>query len=589
MTKIQSALVLLLIFCAKTINGQGAENVVSDKMLKLNGKRFVIENGRYGFKTVEECIANDTVFTNLSGTLFKPNEACWIKFEIDNRINEPLVIVFPLTVDVILYEKGNKDSLVLKHYHLPWEKNIFTNKAAVYLPTFNGSKTFYAKLYSELPVGTGFYIYPSIYFNKLEFKDHLFLGFLVGTYFFVSLLYVVLVFLFKNKMLIFGFLFTTFITLLNQYTNALLYRLFPVFISGIFNEVFIYSAATISILLFAYEFIKGDFKDLIFVKIYLWMAIIVKVVTVSIGIFTKNISFHSPWIDFFMLTPMVWLSFRNRNLFYGFLIIYLGYFYRSITFKNFFLHDLLTFQNTIPDLQTYFTGLLEIVALIFVSVNRYKSLLLEKNKITLQKLDIQTALVASQAENLKLQESLNSQLEIKVAEKTEELHLAYEKILKMNEQLHEDNSQLQKNLEFISKSKVLDPSVDYLGFCQLFSSDEICMRFLADLKWKNGFECKKCGYKKYYLIEEIPHARKCRICKTKESPMQNTLFEQVRFDLPKALYMVFHIYHHKNTNLNQLSEEMSLRRATLTSFNKKITDKMKHVKNAKSWVDIIAS
>jgi len=41
--------------------------------------------------------------------------------------------------------------------------------------------------------------------------------------------------------------------------------------------------------------------------------------------------------------------------------------------------------------------------------------------------------------------------------------------------------------------------VNSIKFHKVFSTDEDCYRYLADIKWSNTeYHCKKCGHTKYY-------------------------------------------------------------------------------------------
>ena len=53
----------------------------------------------------------------------------------------------------------------------------------------------------------------------------------------------------------------------------------------------------------------------------------------------------------------------------------------------------------------------------------------------------------------------------------------------------------------------------------------------AGLKWKSGFICRKCGHRHSCAVH-APHSRQCTSCRYVEPPTAQTLFHQVKFDLP---------------------------------------------------------
>src|SRR5660398_219502 len=76
-----------------------------------------------------------------------------------------------------------------------------------------------------------------------------------------------------------------------------------------------------------------------------------------------------------------------------------------------------------------------------------------------------------------------------------------------------------------------------LEFSDRFKSDEACKEYLAGIKWNDGFECRKCGHKKYQVRKDF--SRTCNVCSHQESATSNTLFHKVKFGVRKAFFIVF--------------------------------------------------
>lgn len=76
-----------------------------------------------------------------------------------------------------------------------------------------------------------------------------------------------------------------------------------------------------------------------------------------------------------------------------------------------------------------------------------------------------------------------------------------------------------------------------LEFSDRFKTDGGCKKYLAEIKWKAGFECVKCGHKKAQIRKD--YSRTCNICSHQESSTSNTLFHKVKFGVRKAFFITF--------------------------------------------------
>lgn len=70
-----------------------------------------------------------------------------------------------------------------------------------------------------------------------------------------------------------------------------------------------------------------------------------------------------------------------------------------------------------------------------------------------------------------------------------------------------------------------------LEFAERFQTDEICKKYLSEVKWEAGYTCRKCKHTKYQ--ERKDFSRTCNICNDTESPSANTLFHKVKFGMKK--------------------------------------------------------
>ena len=76
-------------------------------------------------------------------------------------------------------------------------------------------------------------------------------------------------------------------------------------------------------------------------------------------------------------------------------------------------------------------------------------------------------------------------------------------------------------------------------FQKQFHDTISCLEYLSQLKWKDGYACRKCGWQKF-TKGYIPFSKRCQRCHYDETPTAHTMFHKLKFSLPKAFYGVFH-------------------------------------------------
>lgn len=105
---------------------------------------------------------------------------------------------------------------------------------------------------------------------------------------------------------------------------------------------------------------------------------------------------------------------------------------------------------------------------------------------------------------------------------------------------------------------------------EMFRSDEKCLEFLAEIKWANGFVCKKCGNTNSCAGKE-PFSRRCTKCKSKETATNGTVFHGVKFPISKAFYIAYNICKGKESlSSYEFGRRLSLRQMTCWNFKTKI-------------------
>lgn len=115
---------------------------------------------------------------------------------------------------------------------------------------------------------------------------------------------------------------------------------------------------------------------------------------------------------------------------------------------------------------------------------------------------------------------------------------------------------------------------NFLKFSERFSDDLACKAYLADIKWVDGFMCKKCGHTKF--SERRDYTRTCNKCKRNESPSAHTAFHKVKFGLKKAFYISFEMVNSsKSMSASQIAKRYGITRKTAWLFMHKVRQAMK--------------
>ena len=78
-------------------------------------------------------------------------------------------------------------------------------------------------------------------------------------------------------------------------------------------------------------------------------------------------------------------------------------------------------------------------------------------------------------------------------------------------------------------SAIFKSELDDKKLKELFTSDEKCYEFLAELKWSEGFTCRKCGNSKLLLLEKLLIQDVAQNARQKNLLLQGPFFTTVNF------------------------------------------------------------
>ena len=230
-----------------------------------------------------------------------------------------------------------------------------------------------------------------------------------------------------------------------------------------------------------------------------------------------------------------------------------------------------------------------------ISLDRKEKEQTQANYITEldEKRALQEIIILELQEKEELKTLVNKELEHKVALRTTNLadanakleqHASY--LDKINSKLDYDNWLLKQEVKQEHNARILGTHSQYSAFLETFITEQDCHSLLFNIKWKSGFKCQKCGYKKSTLIQN-GQAHKCGKCTHIESSTASTLFHGIKFPIQKAFYILYATITHKpRPTAIKLAEETELRLATCSTFQLKVKKRFDELPTS-SWQELI--
>ncbi len=205
--------------------------------------------------------------------------------------------------------------------------------------------------------------------------------------------------------------------------------------------------------------------------------------------------------------------------------------------------------------------------------------------------------------NQRLKDSLNEELEERVRLKTKQLLSKSELIQQQNFHLEEanhrlaeqageiagmnallarDNVLLKQNVVKVTEARILSKEVDFKEFSAQYPDDMKCLKFLADMKWRDHYACRRCGHD-HYSSGRSPLSRRCTKCGYDESAIAFTILQNTRIPVTKAFYMIFLVYSSKGSiSSHKLSEILDIRQGTCWAYNTKIKRAMREKRKSET-------
>lgn len=113
-----------------------------------------------------------------------------------------------------------------------------------------------------------------------------------------------------------------------------------------------------------------------------------------------------------------------------------------------------------------------------------------------------------------------------------------------------------------------------LGFIKEFGTEEQCRLHLMDLKWGDGYACRKCGHDQHKKGKKWNHLR-CKSCGYDESCTAHTLFHKLKFPLTKAFTIVYQLSTmKKGMATTEIARQFDIHQETAWFFKRKVQQAM---------------
>ena len=112
-------------------------------------------------------------------------------------------------------------------------------------------------------------------------------------------------------------------------------------------------------------------------------------------------------------------------------------------------------------------------------------------------------------------------------------------------------------------------------FNRSFKNEEDCQQYLFNMKWKDGYRCRRCGClqcgkgkTRFYL--------RCKACGYDESVTAHTMFHKLKIPLLKAFGMAFRLaVSKKGMSTTELAREFAVNQKSSWLFKRKTQEAMK--------------
>ena len=528
-----------------------------------------------------------------------PKKEYWLRFDVNNLSDKNIMLSLSSHYNATIYFQNEKLEWIehsVFFYHNNLENNYNSTKNLLEISSTGIKTQYYLKIQTRVKSHLSIFILKPASVMHIESNLSFYIGILYG------FLYLILVYSFvlylknKEKIYILYFLNVLFVLCYVSLTTTNLGHYLYQFRSDYYiHTVFTVLFGITSLLSTRiYTNSKVEFPK---IDRLIFIFMILRVISFFLGIIFDIDAFNSMNIEAIGLGLSVYVSYLkyktgDKPSFYfmlaclvmGLTFVVRQNFNDKIVFFE-LLKPLFDF-STIPYFVYYYdniylTFIAFMIDVIFFSFGISERMRMERELLKKQ----QSNTISLQNEVIDLKDHYNFELENEVFNRTKDLKESYEELHSLHNILKIDNEKLNTNIKSINESRILVKNISFDEFKISFPDNDTCLSYLANAKWKDGYQCKKCRYKKFYE-GDITFARRCKLCQYKETATSHILLDNVKFSLQKAMYIVYTIYDNDSTNMKSLSDGLELRHATCLKFANRVMEaKLILKKEKKKTVD----
>lgn len=613
---------LILLTCLILSGGEiyaGIDLTNQAEDLIIQGKEAEWLEDFSGKKTFEEIASKGAFHKSESGVLrnFNPSSVYWIRFHVKNNSSrDKKWVLESLTPNIKLLDVWIPDEKgVVRQYTsglLHQKAKSYPHKNYVFdLPSTLTYYTVYARIYSPNDTGLEFKIRSQHYFTAYALYEYFFLGIYYGCLL-LMLIYNLLLYLTnKERVYLFYSVYVVACIFLSLTEDGLGVEVFWKGFSSESLYLYYYIAPLIflvSSVFYARAFLnlKVNFpqadKALLFIT--LLYSGYVGIEAFRNSKFSLPELYIVPFVLIYAISIYIYIKGYKAARFFilGYTVVFI-----SLIILQFRLNKII--EPNIFSVYVFNYGILaEAMILSFALGDRLKMVRKEKAEADKQVIihlkennDLKGQLVLELEEKNQLAGKVNRELDLKVQErtkalqeKTDELSLAHDKLelyskklAEMNIQLDLDNWKLKTKVKEERKARIVSEEISLEEFLTTFPDQSACLRYLEELKWAEGYACRKCNNGKF---SEKTFSRKCTKCNYIESPTSNTLFHGIKIPLNKAFYLLYctNLKTAKYT-LDELSLKLEIGKNTCWEFRKRVQQrqdekrKILKVKEIENW------
>ncbi|HEY8401810.1 MAG TPA: 7TM diverse intracellular signaling domain-containing protein [Cytophagaceae bacterium] len=517
-----------------------------------------------------------------------PDYAYWIKIDVVNnttkRKNWVLEVLSLHTQDLEVYlpeNNGFKKYKTGQNYTFDSRDYLVKNFAFDIYPEKGTTYPIFIRVNSNNGASFEYKIRSQQYFSFYSTKEYLFLGIYYGILFFLIVYNLFLSVVTKNKSYLYYIIYLAMCVLLTFEADGLGFEFVWPNLPGLNYHMTIYIASSlflISFLAYAINFLDlkryypQQVKWLYGITIvYFFIAFVIRL--------PELISTFYYLVPFAHIYFLAIKGFRKGNKAYRYFIVGQSFLLVSLFVTRCSWYGLLP-PNILIVYSFNLSILIEGIVFTYAFVDKYN---ITKREEELAKQE----LIQQLEENKALQTKVNRELEQKVAERTRQLQEESTKLVEANQKLEQlmaelntlnskldyDNWYLNKQISEEKKARILSEEVSFEEFSKIFPNENACLKFLENLKWNNGYTCKKCNNNKFIPQNKLL-GRRCTRCSYIESATTGTLFHAIKFPLDKAFYLLYYYSLKKQSlTLEELAELTGLSKNTCWNFRKRINER----------------